>query len=157
MPPSVRLFLVSALTASSLAACSTLSGSAPAAASGEPPKTLVGTWQLVRFQPNDAAAPVEPDAPDRYELSFLSNGRAAMKVDCNRATAIWEMTPTDGTHGHLTFGPLAMTRMACLTPGLDTKWELNAHSVADYTVDGDTLTLGLEGGKGVYTWARKKD
>ncbi|MFT4075807.1 MAG: META domain-containing protein [Asticcacaulis sp.] len=127
-------------------------------AGAEPPKTLVGTWQLVQFQPNDAdAPPVKPDAPDKYELTFLSKGRAAMKVDCNRATAIWEMTPTDGTHGHLTFGPLAMTRMACLTPGLDTKWELNANSVADYSVDGDTLSLGLEGGKGVYTWSRKKD
>ncbi len=146
-----------------LTACATASPQASAdagvpAASGEPPKTLVGTWQLVQFQPNDAsAAPVKPDAADKYELTFLSGGRAAMKVDCNRATAIWEMTPSDGTHGHLTFGPLAMTRMACLTPGLDTKWELNANSVADYSVDGDTLSLGLEGGKGTYTWSRKKD
>ena len=130
----------------------------PALSAGEPPKTLVGTWQLVQFQPTDTSiAPVKPDTADKYELTFLSGGRAAMKVDCNRATAIWEMTPTDGTHGHLTFGPLAMTRMACPTAGLDTKWELNANSVADYTVDGDTLSLGLEGGKGTYTWARKPE
>lgn len=155
-------FLISATLA--LSACATdaplasVDAGAPAAASGEPPKTLVGTWQLVQFQPNEASAsPVKPDAPDKYELTFLSGGRAAMKVDCNRATAIWEMTPTDGTHGHLTFGPLAMTRMACPTPGLDTKWELNANSIADYAVDGDTLSLGLEGGKGTYTWTRKKD
>lgn len=159
-------FLITAGLVATLAltACATdapqasVEASAPAATSGEPPKTLVGTWQLVQFQPNDAgAAPVKPDAPDKYELTFLSGGRAAMKVDCNRATAIWEMTPTDGTHGHLTFGPLAMTRMACLTPGLDTKWELNANSVADYRVDGDTLSLGLEGGKGTYTWSRKPE
>ena len=129
-----------------------------APSASEPPKTLVGTWQLVQFQPNDTTiAPVKPDTADKYQLTFLSGGRAAMKVDCNRATAIWEMTPSDGTHGHLTFGPLAMTRMACPTPGLDTKWELNANSVADYAVNGDTLSLGLEGGKGTYTWARKKD
>jgi len=162
MIPSARLpltaILATVLAVFSLTACAGLPGGAPATSSGEPPKTLVGTWQLVRFQPNDASAPaVKPDAPDRYELTFLSGGRAAMKVDCNRATAIWEMTPTDGTHGHLTFGPLAMTRMACLTPGLDTKWELNANSVADYSVDGDTLSLGLEGGRGVYTWTRKPE
>ena len=148
-------FIATLVAPLALSACAT---TAPQTASGEPPKTLVGTWQLTQFQPNDATiAPVKPDTPDKYELTFLDGGRAAMKVDCNRATAIWEMTPSDGTHGHLTFGPLAMTRMACLTPGLDTKWELNANSVADYAVDGDTLSLGLEGGKGTYTWTRKKD
>ncbi|HTM81205.1 META domain-containing protein [Asticcacaulis sp.] len=154
-------FLIAATLA--LSACATASPQASkdtsaTVASSEPPKTLVGTWQLTQFQPNDVSiAPVKPDTADKYELTFLSGGRAAMKVDCNRATAIWEMTPTDGTHGHLTFGPLAMTRMACPTPGLDTKWELNANSIADYAVDGDTLSLGLEGGKGTYTWTRKKD
>lgn len=148
-------FIATLVAPLALSACAT---TAPQTASGEPPKTLVGTWQLTQFQPNDATiAPMKPDTADKYELTFLDGGRAAMKVDCNRATAIWEMTPTDGTHGHLTFGPLAMTRMACLTPGLDTKWELNANSVADYSVDGDTLSLGLEGGKGTYTWTRKKD
>jgi len=163
------LITASLFTTLSLTACATAAPQATAekptemataepAQGAEPPKTLVGTWQLVQFQPNDAGmAPMKPDAPDKYELTFLGGGRAAMKVDCNRATAIWETTPTDGTHGHLTFGPLAMTRMACPTPALDTKWELNANSVADYTVDGDTLSLGLEGGKGTYTWSRKKE
>lgn len=141
------------LAALGMAACSSLPKGDTAASE---PKTLVGTWQLVQFQPNDAnSAPVKPDMPDKYELTFLSGGRVAMKVDCNHATAIWEMTPTDGTHGHLTFGPLAMTRMACPTDGLHTNWELDVNSVADYAVDGDTLSLGLQGGKGAYTWHRK--
>jgi para-nitrobenzyl esterase len=156
-------FVAAVMAPLGLASCATAAPQSTAvetsaASASEPPKTLVGTWQLVQFQPKDATlAPVKSDTADKYELTFLSGGRAVMKVDCNRATAIWEMTPSDGTHGHLTFGPLAMTRMACPTPGLDTKWELNANSVAHYSVDGDTLSLDLEGGKGTYTWARKKD
>ena len=150
---STFLMVAGACAALTLTACSTF----PAGKTAEAPQTLIGTWQLVQFVPNGGATPVKPDAADRYEITFVDKGRVALKVDCNRATAIWETTPTDGTHGSLSFGPMAMTRMACPTPALDTGWELNANSVANYAVVGDNLVLGLKDGKGTYEWARKKD
>ena len=73
---------------------------------------LAGTsWRLVRIQ-SMADSTFTPTDPSHYTITFGADGKASMRVDCNRGSATWSSL----AQGQLTFGPAAMTRAAC-APG----------------------------------------
>lgn len=116
---------------------------------------LDGTrWRLEGFQfSDDAQGVTRPPDPSRYTLEFTGD-RAAMRLDCNRATATWRATPSGPTGGAFSFGPAAMTRAACPAGSLDAKIAGNLPRIRSYTIAGDTLNLALEADGGIYTWRR---
>ena len=69
---------------------------------------------------------------------YDDDGNAAVFTGCNSGSTTVEVA--DAT---LTFGPIAMTKMAC--PGAASELEATVTTVldgeVDYTVDGDTLTI----------------
>jgi heat shock protein HslJ len=48
------------------------------------------TWQWVRL--TTPAEQLDVDAPDRYTLRFGSDGRVALRADCNRGTGAYSMS-----------------------------------------------------------------
>lgn len=116
---------------------------------------LDGTrWRLESLQSSGNVQGVtRPADPSRYTLEFTGD-RAAMRLDCNRATATWRATPIGPTGGAFTFGPAAMTRAACPPGSLDFRIAGDLPRIRSYTLAGDTLSFALETDAGVYTWRR---
>lgn len=140
-------FLADGALASTLATTLTLTaGDAklvlkPAQRSGPPP--VVGTlWTLKELQPRTgSAAPVRGDDPPTLELT--ADGRAEIFTGCNRGGG--EATFADG---FVTFGPIAVTQMAC--PGVVDDVEqamlkvLDGKTAAGFSGTGD-LSLAKNG------------
>ena len=74
-----------------LLACAVLAGCATLTPA---PTSLAGTsWQLIALQSmDDAQGTTHPEDPSRYTVTFGADGRAAFRLDCNRASAEWKAT-----------------------------------------------------------------
>lgn len=92
------------------------------------------TWQLARIRAADDA--VEPRNPAEYTLRFDSDGRVAVRADCNRGGGGWT---TDGAS--LTFGPLAMTRAMCPPGSLHDRFVAQLAQVRSYRLEDGRLHL----------------
>ena len=99
-------------------------------AQSDPTPPLAGTsWQATRFAGPEGT---QPDDPTRYTVAFGTDGRAAIRADCNRGTGTWRSPSA----GRLAFGPIATTKMGC-PPGsqgdrfLTDLTDANAYSIAD--------------------------
>jgi heat shock protein HslJ len=99
---------------------------------------LVGTeWTLEGTLADDAVASL-PEGAEPPTLTIGEDGTAAAFTGCNRGSTQVEIA--DDT---LTFGPMALTRMACE----DAAMQLEGHVVqvldgeVTYAVDGQTLTI----------------
>ena len=64
---------------------------------------------------DDTQGTTHPEDPSRYTVTFGADGRAAFRLDCNRASAEWKATPANAGagSGQLIFGTLAGTRAMC--------------------------------------------
>src|SRR5687767_15764889 len=70
---------------------------------------LSGTsWQLVKFQGPDERT-FSPDDKSKYTITFGSNGRVTIRVDCNRGSSTWKAT----AKGELQFGSWSRTTAKC--------------------------------------------
>jgi heat shock protein HslJ len=118
----------------------------------EPPVNLAGTsWRLVYFQPPETGAnPVVPPRVDRYTLDFGADGTLALGLDCNRATARWQVIPSG--RGTLSVTAGAMTRAFCGDGALDERIAQDLEKIRSYTVADGRLFLTLEAGAGTYAW-----
>lgn len=139
------------LTAASLVGCATVEAQAP---------PLIGTrWQLVSIQSmDDAQGTVRPAEPARYTLEFGTDGRVAVRLDCNRGSATWQAQPAAQVEPHrasgqLLLGPLASTRAMCppdsLAPRLASSWPF----VRSYVIEAGRLHLSLMADGGILIWA----
>jgi heat shock protein HslJ len=117
--------------------------------------TLAGTsWRLVAIQSmDDAQGATRIDDPGRFTVHFGADGRAALKLDCNRGTGRWESKPSGATSGSLQFGPIAATRALCPPPHLDERVARDLGYVRSYLLKDGKLYLSLMADGGIYEWA----
>lgn len=137
------------LTACLFAACATSQTS-----SG--PASFAGTsWQLVAIQSmDDAQGTTRIAEPARFTLRFGSDGRASLRLDCNRGTGNYTLAPAgDGRSGSLTFGPIAATRALCPPPHLDERVARDLAYVRGYLLKDGKLFLSLMADAAIYEWA----
>jgi len=148
MRSAVLLLAVSGAIAACLPAPA---GTAPAT----PPPALAGTrWRLVEIQSmDDAIGTTRPADPSRYTLALGADGTATMRLDCNHATGRWSATPAaDPARGGFRIGPLAMTRVLCPAPSLDTRVARDMGDVRSYLLKDGRLHLSLMADGGIYVW-----
>ncbi len=135
-----------------LAAVALLAACSPSGGAHDGRGTLAGSsWRLVELQSNDdTIGVVRPRDPSRYTMTLGADGRASLRLDCNRAGGQWR-SPTPG---EITFTPLAMTRAACPEGSLDTRVARELEYVRSYLREGDRLRLTLMADGGSQLWTR---
>ena len=69
-----------------------------------------------------------------------AGNQASGYAGCNRMAGSYTLGP-----GTLEFGPLALTRMACLDMGLETRYTIAMSAVRQYRVEGNQLVLLADG------------
>lgn len=117
--------------------------------------TLAGSqWQLLSIQSmDDAQGTTRVADPARYTLSFGSDGRAALRLDCNRGTGSWQAEAASPTTGNLSFGMLATTRALCAPDSLEPRLTRDLPHVRGYLRKDGKLYLSLQADGGIYEWA----
>ena len=100
------------------------------------------TWQWVRL-----TTPVEQldvDAPDRYTVRFGSDGRIALKADCNRGMGSY----AESADRRLTLKPIVLSRAMCPAGSLSDRFAKEVGRATSYFVkDGDLfLELPIDSG-----------
>jgi heat shock protein HslJ len=123
--------------------------------SAAPP--LLGSWRLVEFRSSDdATGTIRPEDPARFTLTLEPDGRASMRLDCNRGSGSWTSS-AGGDTGSFTFGPVAMTRAYCGPTSLDVRIARDAEHVRSYVLADGRLHLNLMADAGSYVWERASD
>jgi len=133
--------------AATLAACAGTPEAGPDAG-------LAGTsWQLTRTTLGDRQnqAVAEPER-NRYTLAFDADGRARMRLDCNRGSARW--TAGTGAAGTLQFSEIISTRVMCPPQSLEQTLARQLTEVSAYELQGRELRLKLRDDDGELIWER---
>lgn len=118
-------------------------------------QSLAGThWELLSIQSmDDAQGTTRIAHPERITISFGTDGRLHLRLDCNRGTAGWESTPSaDGLSGQLKIGPIAATRAMCSSPQLSSRIEQGLSHVRSYILKDGRLYMSLMADSGIYAW-----
>lgn len=139
-----------------LAAMATLGGCAagPAMSGGGMAKGLAGTnWRLVEFQSmDDAQGITRPTDASHYTIAFGADGRAALRLDCNRGTGTYTAEASSATGGTLMFGPIASTRAFCPAPSMGDALAAQLSNVRSYTLADGHLNMALMADGGIFVW-----
>lgn len=111
-------------------------------------------WELMAIQSmDDAQGTLRIADPAAFTLQLGADGRAALKLDCNRGTASWLATPAgDGNSGQFGFGPVAGTRGLCPPPHLDERIVRDLGYVRGYLLRDGNLYVSLMADGGIYEW-----
>lgn len=114
---------------------------------------LDGThWRLVQIQSmDDRQGTTRPDDPSKYTLGF-EKALVSMRLDCNRASGPFTVSPASGDGGSLTIGPLAVTRAYCQPPSLGDRVGRDMERVRSYRLVNGRLALSLTADGGIYLW-----
>jgi heat shock protein HslJ len=130
------------------AAAAALAGSATAS------DPLVGTtWRLVSIDSMSDEQPTTTiDDPAKYTVTFGADGRAAFQVDCNRGNGSWTAAAAASDSGSLNFGPIALTKMFCPQPSVDTTVAADLGRVRSYLLSDGKLHLSMEADSGIMHW-----
>lgn len=104
---------------------------------------LSGTsWQLVKFQGPDERT-FSPDDKSKYTITFGSNGRVTIRVDCNRGSSTWKAT----AKGELHFGSWSRTTAKCGAGSLHDQIVTEGAAVRNFVIkDGHLFLSGMEAG-----------
>ena len=112
-------------------------------------KNLAGTsWQLVRYE-NSNGTILKPKDPAKYTIAFQKDGKARLRIDCNRGTASWK---TDGRL-NLALGPLALTKAKCGPGSLHDRLVGDWKNLRSYSFNKGHLLLLLIYDSGAYEFA----
>lgn len=134
-----------------LAACQPITapgGTIPPAGGTVPPAQepsditgLTGvTWEWQRTQTGDGDT-ITVAQPSRYTLTFHEDGMVDVQFDCNSGGGSYTVAGD-----RLTFGAMITTLMGCPEDSQADAFSDGLNSVTRYTLEGDSLTLGLAGG-----------
>jgi heat shock protein HslJ len=130
------------------------SGPGPDAAPGATdstlsPHVLEVTWQWTRMTTPLEQFDVAP--PANYTIYFGSDGRVALKADCNRGTGRYSVSPDR----RLTFGSIALTRMMCPEGSLSDRFVKEVGRAKSYFMKDGELFLELPVDSGTLRFQRK--
>ncbi|WP_374448159.1 META domain-containing protein [Stella sp.] len=101
-----------------------------------PPPGLAGTqWQATRLSDGSTVAD-----PARLTIAFGTDGRAAIRADCNRGSGAW----SSPAPGRIAFGAIATTRMACLAPSQGDRFLADLAAAARYRLRDSELAIAPE-------------
>ncbi|GHC63635.1 hypothetical protein GCM10007315_29980 [Gemmobacter tilapiae] len=114
-----------------------------------PVMTLEGTsWRLVHFQSmDDAIGTIIPPRVENYTAQFLTDGKLALQLDCNRLSAGWA---ADGSSLTLTGGP--MSRAFCGEGALDSQIARDLEFIRSFVLVDGKLAMALQADAGIYLW-----
>ena len=104
---------------------------------------LSGTsWQLVKFQGPDEKT-FAPDDRSKYTITFGSNGRVTVRVDCNRGSSTWKVA----ANGELQFGSWSRTNAKCGAGSLHDQIVTEGADVHNFDIkDGHLFLFGMPRG-----------
>ncbi len=124
-----------------------------------PVDDLVGTtWQLVEFRSSDdRIGIVTPADASAYTMALEPDSRVTLRLNCNRGSGTWTATPGGDASGSFEFGPVAMTKVFCPPPSLDTQIARDAEYVRSYVLRDGRLYLSLMADVGIYEWKATRD
>lgn len=110
-------------------------------ATSRPTSALTGMWQMVSLQ---KAGQAQQPAPAGVQLTadFRTDGKVALKADCNVCNAGYEVGPD----GQLKVGPMACTRAYCSSAPMDTDFAGLVGAAELASIKGDTLSLTSDAG-----------
>ena len=103
-------------------------------------------WQWTKTIYNDGKT-IDVPTPANYTIEFMADGTAAIKADCNNVMGTYT---ADANNLTITLGP---STMAMCPPGsLDTEYVKELGEVAQYLIQGETLTLNFKMDSGGMTF-----
>lgn len=107
--------------------------------------TLAGTtWRLVKFQGGDDTVRT-PDDGSKYTLAFGTDGRVAVRIDCNRGNGAWKAAGSE-----LSLGPLALTRALCPPNSMHDFFVKQWPFIRSYMIKDRHLFLSLMADGGIF-------
>lgn len=123
------------------------------------PSALAGTtWALVAFQSmDDAQGRTVAADPSLYTLHLGADGRASLRLACNRGTASWSAEAGATDNGSIQFGPLASTRALCPGESMDALLARFWPYVRGYLLKDGRLYLSLMADGGVFEWKSRPE
>lgn len=112
------------------------------------------TWELVAIQSmEDAQGTIRIGKPEIFTVHFAADGRANFRIDCNRGTTTWKITPSqESSSGSLEFGQFTTTRAMCLPGSQDQRVLRDLPHVRSYMLKDGKLYLFLMADGGIYEW-----
>jgi heat shock protein HslJ len=93
------------------------------------------TWKLESIARVGSALVTVPN-PEQFTIRFESNNRVTVRADCNSCSGGYTL---DGSS--LSIGPLACTRVACPSPGVDTLYTAALENVRTVAAAADRLVM----------------
>ena len=96
----------------------------------------VWTWRQTLMSDDKR---IQPDAPERYTLTFQPGGSVAVRADCNRGSGRYAL---EG--GAFSFGPMALTRAMCPPGSMDNEFLKQLGAVSGQLMKGGELVLTLK-------------
>jgi heat shock protein HslJ len=128
--------LIALLVAVLLAGCTMVVAPEASPPAEDGPLGTTWAWQQSEYADGTTVAPADPSL---YTITLNSDGSVAAQLDCNRGVGGYTLEGDS-----LTFGPMAMTAMACPPGSLDSVFGQDLAGIASFTLEGDALTLAGE-------------
>jgi para-nitrobenzyl esterase len=108
---------------------------------------LNGTsWQLVKFQGTDDTVLVPAADRSKYTIAFGANGRATVRVDCNRGSGGWKYKGPN----QIQFGSMSVTRAKCGPGSLHDRIVRDDAVIRNYVIKDGHLFLSILDDDGTY-------
>ncbi len=103
---------------------------------------LQGTeWRLVSLVRPDGRQ-VSVGDPSRFTVSFVADGSALARADCNSCFGSWSASGSA-----LSMGPIGCTKMYCGDESLDRDYLAALGKAKSFEIDGDNLTISSPEGE----------
>ncbi|GGO79218.1 hypothetical protein GCM10011348_12950 [Marinobacterium nitratireducens] len=119
------------------AGCASQGGHTTMGTTKDPDAVKGVTWQWLSKTTDKER--LEVTEPERYTFALQPDGRVYARFDCNQGNGAYEISS-----GKLEFGPIAMTRKACLPGSLDSTYAQALVKVESFRVEDGELILGLD-------------
>ena len=109
--------------------------------STDPESVLNKTWEWEATV--TPVAKITVPNPEHYTIRFTDEGKVEALFDCNRGGGDYTISS-----GHISFGPLLSTRMACPEGSLDASFIKDLQRAASFYVEKGNLYLELPADSG---------